>query len=139
MKKRIRKFLIGAIATVALASCATTQNTSTRTAVALPGITLERSDYKLTNDISADAEIKVTLGIFYKGIDKKNLKVGEISGYGKGMDEKMAIFNLIESNPEVDYLTNIRVMKSYKKGFLGITKTYKTKVIAKGIKIKTDK
>ena len=51
----------------------------------------------------------------------------------------MAIFNLIEANPGVDYLTNIRVLKSYKKGFLGITKTYKTKIIAKGIQIKLDK
>lgn len=139
MKKLVQKLVIGAIATVALASCATTQNTASRDAVAMPGITLERSDYKLTDDISSEAEIKVTFGIFYKGVDKKNLKVGSVSGYGAGIDEKMAIFNLIESNPDVDYLTNIRVLKSYKKGFLGISKTYKTKVIAKGIQIKIDR
>jgi len=119
-------------------SCATTQNTSSRTGVSLPGLVLERSDYKLTDDIEASAEVKVTFGIFYKGIDKKNMKVGKISGYGAGIDEKLAIYNLIEQNPDVDYLTNIRVLKTYKKGFLGISKTYKTKVIAKGIKIKTD-
>ena len=139
MRKLIKQIVIGAVAIVGLASCATTQNTASRDAVAMPGITLSRDDYKLMDDISSEAEIKVTLGIFYKGVDRKNLKVGSVSGYGAGIDEKMAIFNLIEQNPDVDYLTNIRVLKSYKKGFLGISKTYKTKVIAKGIQIKTDK
>lgn len=138
MKKLFK--LAGVLAVSAsLFSCSTTQNTATRSAVTLPGITMERSDYELTDDIEASAEVKVTLNMFYKGIDRRNVKVGKVSGYGSGMDEKLAIFNLIENNPDVDYLTNIRVMKTYTKGFLGISKTYKTKVIAKGIKIKTDK
>jgi len=139
MKKTLKLIALGAIAMIMMSSCATTLNTSSRTSVSLPGITLERSDYKITDDINASAEVKVTFGVFYKGVDRKNLKVGNVSGYGKGIDEKLAIYNLIESNPNVDYLTNIRVLKSYKKGFLGISKTYNTKVIAKGIQIKTDK
>lgn len=139
MKKIFKLTGMLAITAALFSSCATTQNTASRSAVSLPGIIMERSDYELTDDIEASAEVKVVLGIFYKGVDRKNLKVGKVSGYGAGIDENMAIFNLIENNPEVDYLTNIRVMKTYRKGFLGFSKTYKTKVIAKGIKIKTDK
>ncbi len=139
MKKIFKMASVLAVTAALFSSCATTQNTSTRSAVTLPGITMDRSDYMLTDDMEASAEVKITFGIFYKGVDRNNLKVGKVSGYGSGMDEKMAIFNLIENNPDVDYLTNIRVMKTYKKGFLGISKTYKTKVIAKGIKVKTDK
>lgn len=105
----------------------------------IPGLTFERSDYKLTGDIEASAEVKLIFGgLIVKGIDKKNVKIGQLNGKNlSSTDEGMAVYNLIQKNPEVDYLTNIRYFKTYDKKLF--SKTLKTKIIAKGIIIKTDK
>lgn len=63
--EKLFKLAGGLAVSFALFSCSTTQNTTTRSAVTLPGITMERSDYELTDDIEASAEVKVTLNMFY--------------------------------------------------------------------------
>ena len=137
MKKLLKKLAIGIIATAMFSSCVTISRTS-RAALDVPGLTYERSDYTLSDDISAEVEVKVILGFIYKGIDKRNIKIGQLNGRSAGsIDQQMAVFNLIEKNPEVDYLTNIRYFKTYTKKLF--SKTYKTKIVAKGITIKTDK
>jgi len=136
--KIVKLFMVFAATALILSSCRTV-NQASRAALDIPGLTFERKDYKLTKDITASAEVKLILGgLIVKGVDKKNIKVGQLNGRNMGsVDESMAVYNLIKKNPKVDYLTNIRYFKTYEKKLF--SKTLKTKIIAKGIIIKTDK
>jgi len=136
--KIVKLFVVIAAAACILPSCRTVNQTS-RAALDIPGLTFERSDYKLTSDIEASAQVKLILGgLIVKGVDKKNIKIGQLNGRNMGStDESMAVYNLIKKNPDVDYLTNIRYFKTYDKKLF--SKTLKTKIVAKGIIIKTDK
>ncbi len=140
----MRKLFLNVIAIAAvglLASSCLTISEAGKESVELPPLKVTRADYVLTDDLSAEAEVRVYLGFIMRGADKKNIKTGKIysagQAYGAGLDEKLAIYNLIEQNPDVDYLTNIRYYKTYtQKPFV---KKFKTKVVAKGIVLKTDK
>lgn len=133
----MKKVLLAAITCVALSSCLTI-NTSTKEGVKMPGLTVTRADYILTDDLTAEAEVKYILGgLIVRGDDPKNIKVGTLGGMSASRDEQLAIYNLLEKNPQIDYVTNVRYQKSYVKKIF--SKTFKTKVIAKGIILKTDK
>lgn len=137
MKRVFAKILVVSVIVMMAVSCRTVQR-ATRDSIQLPGLRVTRADYTLTSDVSAEAEVKVILGMFIKGADKKNIKEGRINGgFNTTIDEALAVYNLLEAHPEIDYLTNIRYVKTYtQKPFV---KTYKTKIIAKGIILKTDK
>lgn len=142
----MRKLLLVALATVAclatLTSCKVTVTSSSRDQVTMPALKVKRTDYKLTDDVSAEAEVSVFKFLFIrkvKGVDKKNIKEGQFLGGGvaTSADEKLAVYNLIEKNPDFDYITNVRFEKVYTKSLFKTV--YKTKVIAKGIILNTDK
>jgi len=137
----MKKLFIIAIAVSTLSSCVTV-NYANKEAVSMPSLRVKRSDYKLTSDISTEVEITAIFwGLKNEGIEKSKVKIGEINGDYKNStpDEKLAIYNLIQKYPNVDYLTNIRYIKTYDNTFFGFKKVYKTKIIAKGIILITDK
>lgn len=141
MKKLFLQVLAFTAVAFMAVSCASV-STATRENLKLPPIKLTRADYTLTNDLSAEAEVKVyniLIWSWIKGADASNMKIGKIVGSDAGatIDESLAIFNLLEKNPEIDYVTNVRYIKTYtQKPFV---KTYKTKIMAKGIILKADK
>lgn len=138
MKKIFVKILGFSVAVMLVSSCMTV-NQASKEAVGIPPLSLSRADYTLTDDVNAEAEVRVYLGFIMRGADKKNIKIGQIQGLPSNptIDERLAVYNLIEQNPEFDYLTNVRYYKTFiKKPF---KKTYKTKVVAKGIILKADK
>jgi len=56
---------------------------------------------------------------------------GEFVDYGyyktyRYLNDELAIYNLIQKYPNVDYLTNIRYIKTYDNTFFGFKKVYKT-------------
>ncbi len=133
----MKKIILAAISCIALTSCLTI-NSNMREGVKMPGLTVNRTDYILTDDLTAEAEVKYILGgLIVRGDDPKNVKAGSLGGMTASRDEQLAIYNLLEKNPQIDYVTNVRYQKSYVKKIF--SKTFKTKVIAKGIILKTDK
>lgn len=138
MKRSLIRLGVLAIVLLSLVSCKSTINYQNRNSMNLNEFKLKRSDYSITADASAEVEVKIIMRLFTKGIDKRNIKTARIENVWLGSaDEQMAVYKLLEEHPEWDYVTNVRFVKSYeKKPFV---RTYKTKVIAKGIIIKTDK
>jgi hypothetical protein len=137
MKKQFLKLGIVVVLMIAFASCKSTISYQNRHSMSLNEFRVSRNDYKLTEDATASAQVKVTLGIFLKGIDKKNLKQSRIEGVTmNSADEQIAVYELLSQHPEWDYITNVRFVKSFEKTLF--TKTYNTKVIAKGIILKAN-
>ena len=142
MKKLIYTLLSTVAFSVFLTSCKMTVISSSRDQVSMPPLKVKRTDYKLTDDVTAEAEVSVIRFLIFtkvKGVDRKNIKEGQILGGGAATtaDEKLAVYNLIEKNADFDYITNVRFEKTYTKKLFKTT--YKTKVIAKGIILNTDK
>jgi hypothetical protein len=137
MKRVTLKVVVFTLIAMFFASCQTI-NIANRESVNLPPIKLKRADYKITEDASADVEITLILGgLIKKGYDAKNIKQGRYEGWNGNFQEKMAVYNLLEKHPEWDYLTNVRFVESYTQKIF--SKTWKVKVIAKGVILKTDK
>ncbi len=137
MKRVTLKVVVFALIAMFFASCQTI-NIANRESVNLPPIKMKRSDYKITEDANAEVEIKlVFFGLIKKGYDKKNIKQGRYEGWNGNFQEKMAVYSLLEKHPEWDYVTNVRFVESFTKRPL--SETWKVKVIAKGVILKTDK
>ena len=137
MKKKYLLLLLILSSAFTFQSCST-KSTITRNNIKVPPIVLQRSDYIITENIESEAEVKYILGgLFIKGMKRRHVKTGAISGrIPQTADERMAVFNLIQENDNIDYVTNLRYIKEYKRGFF--SKTYTTKVIARGIILKTN-
>lgn len=139
-------YLIGVVLlSLVFVSCKTTLTTVNNSVVPLPPLTLNRSDYKITKDLSASVDAKVTtlFGVFkfakIIGEDKNVAKVGYLKGYETSTPSvNLALYKIFEQNPDIDYFINVRVKESYTlKNFL-IVKVLNTNttVYTKGIKIK---
>lgn len=138
MKKHLSKIGLLLIVLFALSSCKSTVSFQNRNSMNLNEFRLTRADYQITQDASAEVTVKVILGFITKGIDKKNIKTSRIENVWLGSaDEEMAVYQLLQAHPEWDYVTNVRFVKTFEKTLFA--KTYKTKVIAKGIILKTGK
>ena len=138
MKKTILKLGLLVLVIVAFTACKSTVSFQNRNSMSLNEFKLSRADYQITQDASASSEVKIILGMFTKGIDKRNVKSARIENVWLGTaDEEMAVYQLLEQHPEWDYVTNVRFVKTFEQTLF--VKTYKTKVIAKGIIIRTGK
>lgn len=138
MKKTILKLGLLVLVIVAFTACKSTVSFQNRNSMALNEFKLSRADYQITQDASASSEVQIILGLFTKGIDKRNVKSARIENVWLGTaDEEMAVYQLLELHPEWDYVTNVRFVKTFEQTLF--VKTYKTKVIAKGIIIRTGK
>ncbi len=145
MKKIFYTIATAAILATGLSSCVTySSSTMNREAVQFQGLRMERKDYTLTSDLTAEAEVTITKFLIWTWVktdgqkDKgRDIKIGILGGMPSAKEEAVAAYKLLDANPNVDYLTNVRYMKTFtKKGFKS---TYKVKVMAKGVKIKADK
>jgi hypothetical protein len=146
----MKKVFIGAVVGVAIlaTSCSSSIMTNSKNSVPFPGMTVTRADYKLSKDVSSDTEVKEwsTLGGWLKGAkvvgeSKNQLREGVISGYKLGPAERIAVYKLLDANPDFDYLTNIRIKREYKKSWKFFFTSYNTKitVTAKGVTLVADK
>lgn len=158
MKKTIISSAISLV--LLLTSCGTLSRISRET-ISAPIVYSTRDDISVTNDIEAKGKVE-TISVlfidFYKWEeDKRQLKVGPFrfldKNYNEGVfsgynglnstfDEKIATYNFISENPDLDYVTNVRYKKDYiRKPFywkvLNIGKReVETTIIAKGIILK---
>ena len=106
---RKQYFTIFSIGLAVLASsCTTVRTTTTRDSYNINTFAVERKDYKITEDVTAEAEVRVNWlggvkvdGVKYKGNEQK---VGIIGGKPGSKDEQIAAYKLIEANPDFDYL-----------------------------------
>ena len=151
----MKKVFLPAMAAVALTfgSCTVKQFDNSKNSVAFPGMTVTRADYKLSKDVTGEVEVKewsTLFGLLHGpaklnavGEDKNKLRQGIVSGINLGLTPggKIAVYRLLEANPNFDYLTNIRVQKEYTKKWAFLFTKYNTvyKVTAKGITLNTEK
>lgn len=146
----MKKFSLLALVATALffASCSKKISSNSKNSVPFPGMTVSRTDYKLSKDVSAEIEVKSWSALFgylkgakAVGENKRELRQGIVNGFGLDLVSQIAVYRLLDANPNFDYLTNIRVSKEYtRKWLLFITKyNTKVKVTAKGITLNTEK
>jgi hypothetical protein len=136
------------IATLFLASCSEKIQSASKNAVNFPGMTVSRNDYKLSKDVTAEVEVKefsMLRGFIHTaktiGEAKNEKRYGMVSGYNLDAASQVAVYRLLDANPSFDYLTNIRVTKTYERKWLVFFNKYNTKVkiTAKGITLNTEK
>jgi hypothetical protein len=132
-----------------------------REQVSAPVIYSTRDDISITDDLSASGKVKnvsVLFVDFYRwNENKRQLKIGPFRfldrNYEEGVfngsvgltsefDEKIALYNFITKNSDLDYVTNVRFKKSIQRDpfywkFLNIgVRTSETTIVAKGVKLK---
>jgi hypothetical protein len=142
-------FLVFGAATMLFSSCATKkESTNSKGSVAFPGMTVTRSDYKLSKDVSAEVEIKTWTALAgllsdskAVGEQKREKRYGNVFGLALSDAEKIAVYRLLDANPNFDYLTNVRFTKEWTHKNFYIFHKYNTKikVVAKGITLNTEK
>ncbi len=129
-----------------LASCTSIKTTS-KNAIPFPGMTVSRSDYKLSKDVSSEVEVKefrTLLGLIkgakVLGENKNEKRTGTINGYVLDPASQIAVYRLLEANPSFDYITNIRIQKEYSSKWVFFFTKYNTKIkiTAKGITLNTE-
>ena len=145
--KKLLLILTGASLALMLGSCSSSK-TMSKNAIAFPGMTVSRTDYSLSKDVSAEIEVK-EFTTFFKlirsakavGEAKNETRQGIVSGYNLDPAAQIAVYRLLDANPKFDYLTNIRVQKEFtsKWKFLFTSYSTKIKVTAKGITLNTEK
>jgi hypothetical protein len=142
-------FLFAVVASsMLLTSCSSKISSNQKHSIPFPGMTVTRADYKLSKDVSAEIEVKAwsTLLGYLKGAkavgeNKRELRQGIVNGYGLDLTSQIAVYRLLDANPNFDYLTNIRITKEYTRKWLLFLTKYNTKikVTAKGITLNTEK
>jgi hypothetical protein len=146
--KKITLSVAAVAAVLFTTSCSQKINSASKNAVNFPGMTVSRTDYKLSKDVTADVEVKefTMLGGFIHtaktvGEAKNEKHYGMVSGFGLDAASQVAVYRLLEANPSFDYLTNIRITKAYERKWLVFFNKYNTKVkiTAKGITLNTEK
>jgi hypothetical protein len=146
MLKKIILPSLGIFFLFLVSSCSTTRSTISKNAVAFPGMTVSRSDYKLSNNVTSTVKVKEfsLFGLRFarvEGEKKRVLRQGYVNGFNLDPASQIAVYKMLETNPEFDYLTNIRIKKEFQKKWFLLFTTYKTDVTvtAKGITLKTEK
>ena len=146
MKKLFLMAIAGA--SLFLVSCSAKISSMSKNSVPFPGMTVSRADYKLSKDVSAEVEVKEwsTLFGYFRGAktvgeNKKELRQGIVNGFGLDKASRVAVYRILDANPNFDYLTNIRVTKEYTRKWLLFLTKYNTKIkiVAKGITLNTEK
>ncbi len=141
-------FLFSAASLLFFASCSQKSSNMSKNSVAFPGMTVSRADYTLSPDIKAEVEVKEfsTLFKMIKGAKvigeaKNESRQGIVTGYGLDQASQIAVYRMLDANPNADYLTNIRVQKEYTSKWMLFYTKYNTKVTvtAKAITLKTEK
>lgn len=116
--------------------------------VAFPGMTVSRADYKLSKDVSAEVEIQEMSALFGRikkakavGEQKREKRYGNVFGLDLTNAQRIAVYRLLDANPNFDYLTNVRFSREYTYKNMVFFKKYNTKikVTAKGITLNTEK
>lgn len=127
-------------------SCTTTRSTISKNAVAFPGMTVSRADYKLSNDVTSTIKVKEIsfFGLRFARVEgeaRRVLRQGYVNGFNLDPASQIAVYKMLESNPDFDFLTNIRVKKEFKRKWMLLFTRYNTDVTvtAKGITLKTEK
>jgi hypothetical protein len=130
------------------ASCSKKISSNVKNSVPFPGMTVTRADYKLSKDVSAEVEVKewtALMGYLHGtktiGENKRELRQGIVNGYGLDQASQVALYRLLDANPNFDYVTNIRVTKEFTRKWLLFVTKYNTKVkiTVKGITLNTEK
>lgn len=156
----VKNIYLIALLALMFSSCGSLTRMS-REKVDAPIIYSTRDDISVTDDLEAVGKVKTVSVLFvdfYKwDEDKRQLKIGpfrfldrdytegEFIGYDglkSTFDERLATYNFISENPEIDYVTNIRFKKQYvRKPFywralnIGARET-ETTIIGKGVILK---
>jgi hypothetical protein len=156
----MKKVYLLSLLAIVLASCGSVTRIQ-REEVDTPLIYSTREDISITEDITAVGTVKnvsILFIEFYRWNEtKKQLKIGPfrffdrdyeegyfntISPIGKTFDEKIAVYNFIDQNSNLDYVTNVRYKKKFsRKPFywrlvnIG-AREMETTVIAKGVILK---
>lgn len=143
-----------------LASCGSVTRIN-RQEVQAPIIYSTRDDISVTDDITAIGKVR-TVSVFFVDFykwneTKRQLKIGPFRfldrdyeegifngyyGFSNDFDEKIAAYNFITKNSEIDYITNVRFKKMFSRkpfyfSFLNIgVRESETTIIAKGIILK---
>lgn len=156
----VKNIYLIALLALMFSSCGSLTRMS-REKVDAPIIYSTRDDISVTDDLEAVGRVKTVSVLFvdfYKwDEDKRQLKIGpfrfldrdytegEFIGYNglnSTFDERLATYNFISENPEIDYVTNIRFKKQYvRKPFywralnIGARET-ETTIIGKGVILK---
>mgnify|MGYP003704435223 CR=1 FL=1 len=149
MKKLL--LVAGVAAGMLFTSCTERISTNSKNSVNFPGMTVTRSDYKLSKDVSAEVEVQEWSTFFGNltgsktvGEEKNVLRQGLVGNWNWSaypISTQVAVYRLLEANPTFDYLTNLRVSREYTKEWLLLFTRYNTKikVTAKGITLNTEK
>lgn len=134
--------------TIVFTSCTDKLSTMSKNAVAFPGMTVSRADYKLSKDVSAEIEVKEFSALFglihhakAVGENKHEIRQGVVFGFGLDLASQIAVYRLLDANPTFDYLTNIRITeeKTHKWLLFFHKGNTKIKIVAKGITLNTEK
>ncbi len=95
-------------------------NEANRSVVPLPPLTLDRSQYEITNDVSASVNVKVVQALLIfkwakiMGENKRVARLGYVNGYySDDPSVKISLYRILEEHPEFDYVINIRTRKNY--------------------------
>lgn len=144
MKKPLSYLLAKPITTAILlvfmfSSC--TVYKASKTPQGLPVAPLERNEYVITDDLTAEAKMTVVLGFLHFPKRKWGSIVERRYYAGIPVDkldkaESLVIYQLITENPDLDYIVSPRFERKVSKAV--VVQTTTIKVRAKGIKIKTD-
>jgi len=127
----MKKIYLLSLLAIVLASCGSVTRIQ-REEVETPLIYSTREDISITEDITAVGKVKnvsILFIEFYRWNEtKKQLKIGPfrffdrdyeegyfntISPIGKTFDEKIAVYNFIDQNSKLDYVTNVRYKKKF--------------------------
>jgi hypothetical protein len=156
----MKKILYISAFTFLLSSCGSLTRIS-REEVETPLIYSTREDISITDDLTASGKVRnfsILFIDFYRWNDsKRQLKIGPFrfldreyeegtfngyNGLGSTFDERIAVYNFINENSKIDYVTNIRYKKlSSRKPFylrllnIGV-REMETTIIAKGVILK---
>lgn len=146
MKKLSLALFVAAM--MVFTSCSKKLSTMSKNSLPFPGMTVTRADYKLSKDVSAEIEVKefFMLGNLIHtakaiGEAKHELRQGIVSGYNLDKASQIAVYRLLDANPNFDYLTNIRITQEFTRKHMVFFRKANTKVkiVAKGITLNTEK
>jgi hypothetical protein len=160
MKKNFKTAFFMLSIIFVLASCGSVTRIN-RQEVQAPILYSTRDDISVTEDLTASGKVKTVSVLFvdfYRwNNSKRQLKIGPFRfldrdyeegvfngyyGFSNDFDEKIAAYNFISQNSNLDYITNVRFKKAFnRKPFywrllnIGVRES-ETTVIAKGVILK---
>ena len=97
----MKKLLIFTIAALVFSSCSIY---TTSMSESLPEVSLDLDDLDVSAPMQASAKVTVYLGIFVTGADKQSASSSTYGAKTRTSSQAAAAFNLIQSNPEYDFI-----------------------------------